>query len=291
MQWWELARSQHGAITRQQLAAAGVAAGTVTRMAERGEIVRVCHGVFRAGGAPESFRSRLWTGVLATEGTVAYQTAARLWGVVADEVEQIHLVLPHERRVSTPAGVRLHRVPVPSTEVTLRSGLPMTRRSWTVLDLLGRLRWPEATRLADRAVQRGWIRPGDVADRVRRHPGRTGNRQLRALEPFVTDGAAAQSERILHALLRRAGLQGWKPNLDVWHHGELVAVLDVGFPERRVAVEVDGMAFHVDVDSFRRDRSRQNRLVALGWTVLRFTWADLTERPDHVVATIRQLVA
>ena len=36
------------------------------------------------------------------------------------------------------------------------------------------------------------------------------------------------------------------------------------------AIEVDGMAHHVDVDRFRRDRRRQNALVALGWTVLRF---------------------
>ena len=31
---------------------------------------------------------------------------------------------------------------------------------------------------------------------------------------------------------------------------------------------------------------RKNRLVAAGWTVLRFTWWDLTQRPDYVVASI-----
>ena len=39
-------------------------------------------------------------------------------------------------------------------------------------------------------------------------------------------------------------------------------------------------------DQFRRDRVRQNRLVAAGWTVVRFTWRDLTERPDYVIATV-----
>ena len=29
----------------------------------------------------------------------------------------------------------------------------------------------------------------------------------------------------------------------------------------------------------------QNGLVLRGWTVLRFTWADVVERPDYVVAT------
>jgi very-short-patch-repair endonuclease len=51
------------------------------------------------------------------------------------------------------------------------------------------------------------------------------------------------------------------------------------------------MAYHVDVDRFRRDRSRQNALVTAGWTILRFTWADLTERPGYVVSAIQRLAA
>lgn len=107
----------------------------------------------------------------------------------------------------------------------------------------------------------------------------------------MSDGAAADSERRLHALLRRAGINGWVPNFEVWARGELIGVIDVAFPQLGIAIEVDGMAYHVDVDRFRGDRARQNALVALGWTVLRFTWADLTERPGYVTATIRRLAA
>lgn len=77
----------------------------------------------------------------------------------------------------------------------------------------------------------------------------------------------------------------------MWVGGELIAVVDVAFAATRIALEVDGMAPHVDVERFRHDRSRQNDLVAFGWTVLRFTWADLTERPGYVVAMIRRLAA
>jgi hypothetical protein len=54
-----------------------------------------------------------------------------------------------------------------------------------------------------------------------------------------------------------------------------------------LAIEVDGWAWHHDVERFRRDRQRQNALVLAGWTVLRFTWHDLTQRPGEVVAEIR----
>ena len=63
-------------------------------------------------------------------------------------------------------------------------------------------------------------------------------------------------------------------------------ILDFYCAGLKLAIEVDGMAHHIDVDRFRRDRRRQNALVALGWTVLRFTWADLTDRPGYVIATI-----
>lgn len=63
--------------------------------------------------------------------------------------------------------------------------------------------------------------------------------------------------------------------------------LDIAFPDRHVAVEVDGWAWHHSPRSFQSDRSRQNALVLAGWTVLRFTWADLNERPRQVIHDIR----
>jgi very-short-patch-repair endonuclease len=104
------------------------------------------------------------------------------------------------------------------------------------------------------------------------------------------DGAAAESERSLHRILRAAGIQTWIPNYQVWAAGDLIAVVDVAVPQRRLAIEVDGMAYHVDVERFRRDRSRQNALVELGWTVLRFTWADVSERPGYVTGLVRRFL-
>ena len=58
-----------------------------------------------------------------------------------------------------------------------------------------------------------------------------------------------------------------------------------------MAVEVDGWAWHVDLDRFRADRRKGNALVGTGWLVLRFTWHDLVERPDGVVGEIVAAVA
>ncbi len=66
--------------------------------------------------------------------------------------------------------------------------------------------------------------------------------------------------------------------------------IDVAFVVHRLAVEVDGWAWHSDVDRFAHDRRRQNALVLAGWTVLRFTWHDLKSRPEAVVAQIRAVI-
>jgi very-short-patch-repair endonuclease len=159
--------------------------------------------------------------------------------------------------------------------------LPITSRRESLLDHLGSLAFGPASQLADRAIQRGWLTPRDLERRLRGEPGRTGNSVLRRLADQVGDGAAAKSERVLHGLLRRAGILDFEANADVWADGSFLGVVDVLIRRARLAIEVDGRAYHVDADRFQRDRTRQNDLVAAGWTVLRFTWQDLVERPDR----------
>jgi very-short-patch-repair endonuclease len=119
---------------------------------------------------------------------------------------------------------------------------------------------------------------------------RWGNGTLRELSKLLGDGAHAESERLLHRLLRQHGIGGWQANLRIEVRGS-VCYIDVAFPSRRLAIEIDGMAWHSTPDRFQRDRTRQNALVASGWRVLRFTWWDLVERPGYVVGLISSELA
>lgn len=291
MLWHDLAADQDGVITRLQLRGCGLTDDVIDTLHERGTLTRPARGVYLVGGAPQTYRARLWIASLSTGGPLGFATAAQLWGVADEANDVVHVVIDHGRRVYPPRWVRVHRVPVPPAALSRRAGLPATARSWTVLDYLPTLPSGERSRLADRAIQRGWITPADVERRLRDFPGRTGNRALRVLAGQLGDGAAARSERKLHRLLRQAGIAGWAPNFAVWSGGELVAVVDVAIPDKGIAIEVDGWAYHSDVDRFRRDRSRQNDLIMLGWTVLRFTWSDLVERPAYVRTMIARAAA
>ncbi len=117
--------------------------------------------------------------------------------------------------------------------------------------------------------------------------GTHGVGQLRRLVQSASDGSWSAAERRLHQLLRAAGVEGWVAN----HPRRLAhrrrVVVDVWFEEARLAVEIDGQAWHVSPERFQRDRERQNALVLSGCTVLRFTWADLTQSPAAVIAEIQ----
>jgi very-short-patch-repair endonuclease len=93
-------------------------------------------------------------------------------------------------------------------------------------------------------------------------------------------------------LLRRSGTGPWVPNHPLRDTvGRVMAEIDFAHVGLRIAIEVDGRAFHSDRLSFERDRQRQNALTVGGWLVLRFTWEQITERPDEVIAVIRAAIA
>ena len=62
--------------------------------------------------------------------------------------------------------------------------------------------------------------------------------------------------------------------------------VDAAWPEARLAVEFDGAAFHAGHDDWQRDLRRDAALAALGWVVLRFSFADVTERPAYCGAQV-----
>jgi very-short-patch-repair endonuclease len=110
------------------------------------------------------------------------------------------------------------------------------------------------------------------------------------LHDEIVIGAQAESERLLHAILRRGGVHGWHPQYRVQLRAR-VAYLDVALPDAKIAIEVDGRVAHGPwSDRFSDDRARQNDLVAAGWRVLRFTWEHLQD-PAYVLGQIAQLLA
>jgi very-short-patch-repair endonuclease len=117
-------------------------------------------------------------------------------------------------------------------------------------------------------------------------PNRQGNQERRRVLRDSRDEPWSEAERRQYQLLRTAKITGRRTNVEVWC-GPRHYYLDVAFRHRRVAIEVDGYEVHSQRAQFERDRQKGSDLTAAGWLVLHFTWHQLFEQPDWVIATIR----
>jgi very-short-patch-repair endonuclease len=67
--------------------------------------------------------------------------------------------------------------------------------------------------------------------------------------------------------------------------------VDAVWREHLVAVELDGAAGHGTWAQIRRDRQREMALRARGFHVVRYSWDQVSGRPDEVGADLRRLLA
>jgi very-short-patch-repair endonuclease len=292
MDWYAIARAQHGLISHRQLESARLTRPQIASLNRRGELViePARRGVWRVAGAPPIRWAACWAAVLATESVLSHATAAWAWRLpFGVEAGPIHVSRIDKDHVNPAVGVRVHRTALPLRAVTEHSGFPVTTVSRTVIDCLRSLRFAEAATLFDRALQKQWVTTVDVLAELIDGPNRPGNPLLRRLVAECSAGDA-ESERRLHRLLRAAHITGWVANAPV-DLGFATLEFDVVFRRLRLIIEVDGWGSHSDVERFRTDRTRQNAAAARGWSFLRFTWHDLVNRPTYVVLKIGEMIA
>ena len=195
----------------------------------------------------------------------------------------VEVTVPRNSHGRAHEGTRLRRRDLDPHDVVERNGLRVTALPLTVVEAA--VRRGGGAKLMDRALQRH-VELAQLWQAHLRNKGRHGSPAARRLLQAARDGARSEAERILVKLLRDAGLTGWETNYPVGGYK-----VDVAFIRSRVAIEVDGWAFHTDSEVFQVDRERQNAISLRGWNVLRFTWLDLTEYPERVLATIRYAIS
>ena len=289
MQLPALAEAQAGVFSYRQARTAGYSADRIRRRVASGVWVELYGGlVLRAAETRMSAASWSHAAVLATgaRSVLAGPSASRVHGIELRWPEPCVLVPTTSRR--EPPGITILRTPLPDEDCCLVGDLLVTTRPRTVVDCLVLLSEPAGRTFLDRALQLRWTTLVDLALRT----------QLMHRPPRCAEVAPSAAGRVpwraVGGRTRRSDGCSAGPAVTGWvvdHPVAGVGVLDFAFVAERLALEVDGRAWHSASDRFQRDRTRQNAAVARGWTVLRFTWEDLTERPDQVVGTVRSTLA
>ena len=285
---------QYGVITRMQALKAGMTGDQVTRAVASGSWTRVHAGVYRLAGYPPSPQSVLLAACLATGGVASHQSAAWLWGLLPTPPEVPSVSVEPSRSGHRP-GVVVHRVDDlrPSRQPRLQ-GIPCTNPVRTVSDLAAMVGGPRLREAIDRGLAAKRFTVAQLIDELawRAGRGRRGVGILRsalACRGYIGAPNPSVLESRVLRLLARGGIQPRGVEVEVVGRDGLYR-LDITLAER-LAMEVDGFAYHFSVDAMSRDNHRRNELTCLGWTVLVFSWRDVTHRGDRVLRIVQELLA
>ena len=285
---------QAGIITRAQALAAGLTARQIEHRLSTREWLVAFTGVYRLHASVPLPETRMWAASLwlGPSLLLADEAAAWWWSILPDPPPRWTFVGHTRRRAHE--DVRVIDAFVDPQDRWTHRGIPVLSRPWAVLRAAGALERQRAgtgIALIDRAKQTRAVRQAELQHALDRHSGCRGSATLRTLVARTGDGAHSELERLAVAALRRAGVTGFEPNLTVRLSDGHAVEIDIAFPDRRIAIELDGFAFHSGADAFRRDLRRANRLMADGWTVRRFTWDDVVGDPEGFVDTVLELLA
>jgi very-short-patch-repair endonuclease len=280
----EYLRQHDGVITLEQATRAGLSQDAINRRLRSGSWLRCSRGVYFVDDRPFTDEARVRAGVwgYGSDAVATGLTAAWWQRVTRFPPETVEVTVPRDARLRRHSGTRLRRRDLSPGDVVERNGLRVTALPLTVVEAA--VRRGGGAKLMDSALQRHVELPQLWRAHVR-NKGRHGSPAARRLLHAASDGARSEAERLLVKLLRDAGITGWKANYPLGAYK-----IDVAFPKQKVAIEVDGWAFHSDPEAFAIDRKRQNAIALLGWQVLRFTWLDLTAYPQRVIAEIRRAI-
>lgn len=199
------------------------------------------------------------------------RTAAWLHGLDLPPTNPIEVAVPGASGVRSRPGLVVRRSDVAVGDVVRIRNLPATAIQRTLVDLCRRLPQAEALVALDAAMRRGH---GRVA-------GRLGE---------LAEPAESPMETRLRWLLLETGLPRPQVQVDLHNRtGRFVGRADMFYPAARLVIEYDGANHR---DRLVEDNRRQNLLLTAGFRLLRFTAADLAQRPETIPALVRaELVA
>lgn len=275
----KLALEHDGVLVADDFRSRGINRAAVHRLVRTGDLIPVGRGVHRVSAHPLTMRTRVrMTAHRAGGQAVVCGHAAAWWWDATDKCpSQIAITVPPRYQASVPGAIIRHRQ-LPADDVVINCGLRVTSLALSVLEA--------GMKVVDSALLREKVTEEQLRAAVDRRRGSRDVEHLRKILLGIGSGARSAAEREAVRIFTSAGITGWIANYPSRGY-----IIDFAFPAAKVAVEIDGIAYHAnDAHRFQHDRHRNNALSG-DWNVLHFTWKDLIERPDYVIETVSKALA
>lgn len=284
----ELLQSTGGVASRSQLLSV-VPPAVLDGHAGRRQLQRVFPHVYASRRTTVSNQTRLRAALVhvGDGAALSHTTALHVWEVLPLR-EPLHLTIDQSRRRAGTQGLVVHRrndFDVPA-HCSVVGGLTLTDLARSLVDA-----WPLLDPRERRPLVLDVVREQRTTTRQLRaslaeRPNVGGRRALAQAVDLAEDGCQSELEvmGVLNVFRHRSLPRSVGQFAVVL--GDRRALLDRAWPEVKLAVELDGARFHTNPVDRRRDLARDAALAAMGWVVLRFTYADVLGDPGGVRARV-----
>lgn len=283
---------QSGAISRSQALTLGMSLRQVEWRVESGEWIRALPGVYRLATVPPTPEQGMRVGALWLDnGVLTGVGAAWWWELVPEPPPRWEFQVSDVTRRSQQASVCVLRRWVDPGDVTSHRGIVVVARPLAVLRAavtFERGRRRHGVRFVDRCKQTKVVGTAELQLAFQRNRGTWGTTSMRDILDRTGDRAHSDLERLGAKLLTDAGITGFTVNLKIRLSNGRGMEIDIGFKERKLAIELDGFQYHSSAESHAVDLERQNTLIRHGWTVLRYGPDVLNDDPGRFVREVAE---
>jgi hypothetical protein len=260
-------------VTEPFIGSEAIASGRLNRHQLRSRFTRIHPGVYGSTGTDLTAVQRahaawLWS---RRRGVVAGQSAAALhkakW---VDHNQPAQLLYDHRR---PPPGILTWSDHLAPDEIQLIGGTPATTPTRTAFDLATHFPLGRAVAAIDALARATRLNISEVELLAERYKGHRNIRRARQVLSLVDAGAESPQESWLRLLVIKAGYPPPQTQIPIYgRYGELVAVVDMGWEEIKLALDYEGDHHRTNRSVFNHDIVRHEALTTeLGWIDIRVT--------------------
>jgi Protein of unknown function (DUF559) len=285
-----------GIVTTAELLSGGQSKDQIESLTRCGTLVRLGRGVYadkaQIGkykdviGGQHLLQAVAALAVAGPDATISHQSAAQIYDVALVRRPGSHVTLtcPPARGRRGRAGIQVHTADLPADHLNPRHRFRITTAARTVVDLTRALDFRAGVAAADSALHKKLTTKDELWSVIAACPRRPGIKRAREVVEFADGLAESPLESIARVVFRDCGLP--PPELQVWLEEDVR--VDFYWQKYRTIAEVDGAAKY-DLDPWRaRAQLDRDRLLRRdGFEIVHFTWAEITQNPALVAATIR----
>ena len=277
-------------ITRPFRGSEALAAGRLTRGQLRGPRFRKLGAdTYVSAAVPDDPRLAVHAAVVrAGPGAVVTGWSACLWwkcDVLPWPPPPVELAAPDQRLRSAP-GLTVCRSRIRDEDIAVEEGVRVTTTLRTAYDLIARSDSDTGVVAADGLAHLGAFSAADLLALADDLGPRRGCRRIGEVAALMDPKAESPQETRVRLQLLRAGLSRPVTQFRVYDGSREVARVDFAWPERKLALEYDGVD-HTKEDRRGIDIDRIDELRRLGWTVIVVTSRQY-RRPGWIESRVRE---